>query len=374
MSEIPIIDLNKQYESIRPELDGAIARVLEKGSFILGVEVAAFEREFAEFCGVSNAVGVASGTEAVQLALMACGVGKNDEVVAPAHTAVATIAAIEATGAHPRLVDVDLARYTLDPRMLQQVVTQRTRAIIPVHLYGCPADMRPILDFAKQKNIFVVEDCSQAHGSSYENLKVGSLSEIAAFSFYPTKNLGAFGDGGAVVTNDPALAEKVRLLRQYGWKEHYISSIKGINSRLDELQAAILRVKLNYLDQWNVRRRKLADLYFELLADTELILPLQPEDSKHVFHQFVVRHPQRDALRAFLKEQGIQTLIHYPAPVHLQPAYANLGYSAGSFPNTELISREILSLPLYPELNEQAVILVCRTIKAFLKSSRHHHS
>lgn len=374
MSEIPIIDLNKQYESIRPELDGAIARVLEKGSFILGVEVAAFEREFAEFCEVSNAVGVASGTEAVQLALMACGVGENDEVIAPAHTAVATIAAIEATGAHPRLVDVDLARYTLDPRMLQQVVTQRTRAIIPVHLYGCPADMRPILDFAKQKNIFVVEDCSQAHGSSYENLKVGSLSEIAAFSFYPTKNLGAFGDGGAVVTNDPALAEKVRLLRQYGWKEHYISSIKGINSRLDELQAAILRVKLNYLDQWNVRRRKLADLYFELLADTELILPLQPEDSKHVFHQFVVRHPQRDALRAFLKEQGIQTLIHYPAPVHLQPAYANLGYSAGSFPNTELISREILSLPLYPELNEQAVILVCRTIKAFLKSSRHHHS
>ncbi|MBL8078292.1 MAG: DegT/DnrJ/EryC1/StrS family aminotransferase [Anaerolineales bacterium] len=370
MSEIPIIGLNKQYESIRPELDGAIARVLEKGSFILGAEVAAFEREFAEFCGVSNAVGVASGTEALQLALMACGVGENDEVIAPAHTAVATIAAVEATGAHPRLVDIDLARYTLDPDLLQQVATQRTRAIIPVHLYGCPADMRSILEFTGRKNIFVVEDCSQAHGASYENLKVGSLSEIAAFSFYPTKNLGAFGDGGAVVTNDPALAERVRLLRQYGWKEHYISSIKGINSRLDELQAAILRVKLNYLDQWNVRRRKLADLYFELLADTELVLPLQPEDSKHVFHQFVVRHPQRDALRAFLKEQGIQTLIHYPAPVHLQPAYANLGYLIGSFPNTELASREILSLPLYPELNEQQIVLICEKIKAFLKSFR----
>lgn len=370
MLEIPIIDLNKQYESIRPELDGAIARVLQKGSFILGEEVAAFEREFAEFCGASNAVGVASGTEALQLALMACGVGENDEVIAPAHTAVATIAAIEATGAHPRLVDIDIARYTLDPDLLQQVVTQRTRAIIPVHLYGCPADMRSILEFTKQKNIFVVEDCSQAHGASYENSKAGSLGEISAFSFYPTKNLGAFGDGGSVVTNAPALAERVRLLRQYGWKEHYISSIKGINSRLDELQAAILRVKLNYLDRWNARRRELADMYFELLADTELVLPLQSEDSKHVFHQFVIRHPQRDALRAFLKEQGIQTLIHYPVPVHLQPAYANLGYLIGSFPNTEMASGEILSLPLYPELNEQQIVLICEKIKAFLKSSR----
>lgn len=368
MQEVPVIDLKKQYESIRPELDDAIAHVLAKGSFILGAEVAAFEEEFADYCEVPHAVGVASGTEALQLALLACGVGENDEVLTTAHTAVATISAIEATGAHPILVDIDLNRYALNPSLLAQSITPRTRAIIPVHLYGCPADMNPIIQFAREKNLFVVEDCSQAHGALYEGRKVGSLGDIAAFSFYPTKNLGAFGDAGAVVTGNSGLAEKARLLRQYGWREHYISSVKGINSRLDELQAAILRVKLRHLDEWNDRRKQLADLYFRWLADTDLSLPSRPEDSCHVFHQFVIRHPQRDAMKRYLKEQGVYSLIHYPVPIHLQPAYAELGYSVGSLPNAELVSRQVLSLPLYPELTGEKIKQVCQNVIDFLST------
>jgi dTDP-4-amino-4,6-dideoxygalactose transaminase len=366
MEDIPVIDLKKQYESIRSELDDAISRVLTKGSFILGAEVAAFEREFAEYCEVPHAVGVASGTEALQLALLACGVGENDEVLTTAHTAVATVSAIEATGARPVLVDIDLNRYTLNPNLLAQSITPRTRAIIPVHLYGCPVDMDPVIQFAREKNLFVVEDCSQAHGALYEGRKVGSLGDIAAFSFYPTKNLGAFGDGGAVVTGNPELAERVRLLRQYGWKEHYISSVKGINSRLDELQAAILRVKLRRLDEWNERRRQLADLYFELLAGAEVTLPSLPENSSHIFHQFVIRHPQRDALKKYLKERGMHTLVHYPVPIHLQPAYKDLGYSLGRFPDAETTSREVLSLPLYPELAGENIQQICRNVIDFL--------
>ncbi|MBE0671859.1 MAG: DegT/DnrJ/EryC1/StrS family aminotransferase [Anaerolineales bacterium] len=367
MREIPVIDLKKQYESIQLELDEVISRVLASGSFILGAEVTAFEKEFAEYCGISYAIGVASGTEALQLALLACGVGENDEVIVPAHTAVATISAVEATGAHPILVDIDLARYALNPDLLAQAFTSRTRAIIPVHLYGCAADMNPILQFAREKNLFVLEDCSQAHGALYQGRKVGSWGDIAAFSFYPTKNLGAFGDGGAVVTDNPDLAEKVRILRQYGWKEHYVSSVKGINSRLDELQAGILRVKLTHLDAWNNRRRKLASLYYELLTGAGVILPQQPEDSQHVFHQFVIRHPRRDALRAFLKERGIHSLVHYPIPIHLQPAYADLGFHEGSFPITEAVSPEVLSLPMYPELEEEKLRLVCRVVGDFLQ-------
>lgn len=368
MQEIPVVDLNKQYESIRQELDNVLSSIFARGSFILGAEVAAFENEFAEYCGVSHAIGVASGTEALQLALLACGIGAKDEVIAPAHTAVATVAAIEAVGAHPILVDIDTARYTLDSNLLDQVITQQTRAIIPVHLYGCPTDLNPILQIARERNLFVVEDCSQAHGALYRDRKVGSWSDIAAFSFYPTKNLGAFGDGGAVVSNNTVLAEKVRLLRQYGWKEHYISTVKGMNSRLDELQAGILRVKLRHLDQWNAHRIQLASLYSELLSvNTDIILPFQPEDSSHVFHQFVIRHPQRDAIRRHLKIRGVHTLIHYPVPIHLQPAYANLGYAVGSFPNTEAASREVLSLPLYPELTDEIATRICQYIGEFFR-------
>jgi len=367
MEEIPVIDLKKQYQSIRPELDAVFARVMEKGTFILGSEVSAFEREFAEYCGAAHAIGVASGTDALQLALMACEIGENDEVAVPAHTAVATVSAVEAGGAHPLLVDIDSTNYTLDPNLLHRILTPHTRAVIPVHLYGCPVDMEPVLQFARENHLFVIEDCSQAHGASYRGRKVGTWGDIAAFSFYPTKNLGAFGDGGMVVTNNDALAEKVRLLRQYGWGEHYISSIRGINSRLDELQAGILRVKLRHLDGWNARRRQFAELYHHLLSGTDLVLPAQ--NAGHVYHQFVIRHAQRDSLREYLKENGISTLIHYPVPVHFQPAYADLGYTAGSLPSTERASREVLSLPLYPELTEEKVVRICQTILDFFTHS-----
>lgn len=365
MEEIPAIDLKRQYQSIRQEIDEAYARVMSAGNFILGAEVNAFENEFAEYCGVSFAIGVASGTEALQLALMACGVGEKATVLTTAHTAVATVGAIEASGAHPKVLDIDLSRYTLDPGLLEQSITDETCAIVPVHLYGCPAKMQPILNFAQDKNLFVIEDGSQAHGASYRGHKVGSLGDVAAFSFYPTKNLGAFGDGGAVVTNDPAIAERVRLLRQYGWKEHYVSSVKGINSRLDELQAAILRVKLRHLDHWNQRRNQLADLYFELLSETELVLPLRPQDGEHVFHQFVIRHPRRDDLREHLLSKGIRTLVHYPVPIHLQPAYKNLKLDSGDLPFTEQAAREVLSLPMYPELTEGEVRRVAEAIRSF---------
>jgi dTDP-4-amino-4,6-dideoxygalactose transaminase len=367
MNEIPIIDLNKQYESIRSEIDEAIAGVLKSGSFILGEEVSAFEREFAAYCSVSDAISVGSGTDALQLALLACGVGTGDEVITVSHTAVATVAAIEMTGARPVLVDIDPVRFTIDPIKFAQAVTARSRAVIPVHLYGCPAEMTPILEFARKADIHVIEDCAQAHGAMIQDQKVGSLGDVAAFSFYPSKNLGAFGDGGAILTNDPDIAEKARLLRQYGWKERYVSKIKGFNSRLDELQAGILRVKLRYLEEWNDRRRVLANLYRELLAGTELGVPSHASNTLHVFHQFVIRHPRRDDLQAYLKKQGIHTLIHYPVPVHLQPAYADLDYSPGSLPHTELAAREVLSLPMYPELSEDNVERICRLILEFFK-------
>lgn len=363
---VPAIDLNRQYQSIRVEVDVAIARVLAKGTFILGDEVTAFENEFAEYCGIAYAVGVASGTDALQLALMACGIGAGDEVIAPSHTAAATIAAIELTGAKPVLVDIELTRFGLDPQAVAAAVTDRTRCIVSVHLYGCPVDLNPILEIARAKNIIVLEDCSQAHGASYRGHKVGGWGDIAVFSFYPTKNLGAMGDGGAVVMNDSQLAEKVRLLRQYGWKERYVSYIKGMNSRLDELQAAILRVKLRHLDEWNTRRRELADLYLGLLSKTDLVLPSQPKDSQHVFHQFVIRHPRRDELQAYLRAHGIHSLVHYPAPIHLQPAYANLSPMDGTLSKSERAAHEVLSLPMFPELTEEEVGRVSQTIREFV--------
>ncbi len=365
MKEVPFIDLKAQYQSIQPEVDEAIARVLRRGSFILGQEVTEFEREFANFCDLSFAVGVGSGTEALHLALRACDIGEGDEVIAPSHTAVATIAAIELAGAYPTLVDIDPHTFTLDPKQIQAAITPRTRAILPVHLYGGAADMEPILEIARQNNLLVMEDCAQAHGTLYRGQKVGTWGNIAAFSFYPTKNLGAYGDAGAVVTNDAALAERVRLLRQYGWQTRYISSVKGMNSRLDDLQAAVLRVKLKHLKNWNAHRRELAQHYKKLLADSPLILPAAPENVEHVFHQFVVRHPQRDRLKTHLEERGIQILIHYPLPVHLQPAYADLGLQRGDLPVTEQVARQVLSLPLYPEMSETAVEYVSEAILAF---------
>lgn len=365
MTTIPVVDLKAQYHSIRPEIDEAISHVLERGTFILGDEVAAFEQEFASYCGTTYGVGVDSGTAALHIALLACEIGAGDEVITVAHTAVATVAAIEMAGARPVLVDIDALRYTIDPDRIEAAITPRTQAIIAVHLYGCPADLAPILKIAHAKKILVIEDCAQAHGALYQGKPVGSWGDIAAFSFYPTKNLGAFGDGGALVTNDDSLAKRACLLRQYGWEERYISKVKGLNSRLDELQAAILRVKLRHLNTWNGRRQKLARLYDDLLSGSGALLPSQPASTEHVYHQYVLRHPQRDGLRAFLSERGIHTLIHYPLPVHLQPAYKNLNYVRGDLPITEQAAGQVLSLPLYPEMSEDSVRMVSQAVIEF---------
>lgn len=366
---IPPFDLTRQYAAIGAEIDAAVARVLQRGRFILGEEVEAFEHEFAAACGVAYAVGVGSGTEALHLALRAAGIGPGDEVVTVSHTAVATAAAVELTGARPLLVDIDPQRYTMDPQQLEQAITPRTRAILPVHLYGCPADLGPILEIAARRGLLVVEDCAQAHGARYQGRPVGSWGQIAAFSFYPTKNLGAYGDGGAILTDDPTLARQARLLREYGWAERYVSHIRGTNSRLDELQAAILRVKLRHLESWNERRRQIARRYTEQLRSLPLTLPQEPPDARHVYHLYVVRHPHRDDLQTFLRQRGIGTLVHYPQPVHLQPAYADLGYGPGSLPASEAAARQVLSLPMYPELDDAEVAAVAEAVGEFFQTS-----
>ncbi len=362
---IPAVDLEAQYLSIQAEVDAAVARVLASGQYILGPETEGFERDFAGFCGAAQAMAVASGTDALQLALRACGIQPGDEVITVAHTAAATVAAIELAGACPLLVDIDPRRYTLDPASLAAVLTARTRAVVPVHLYGCPADLEPILDFAHRHGLLVIEDCCQAHGAVYHGRPVGTWGQAAAFSFYPTKNLGGFGDSGAVVSNDVAVSERVRALRQYGWVERNRSELKGLNSRMDELQAAVLRVKLPHLQAWNERRRALAAQYSSLLEGCGVILPFEPQDTRHVYHQYVLRHPQRDALRNHLASQGIGTLIHYPLPVHLQPAYADLKLRSGSLLESEAAAREVLSLPIRPEMSEEDVAQVCAAVRDF---------
>ncbi len=311
-------DPRAAYLSRKQEIDEALLQALARGTYILGEDVAGFEREFAAYVGVRHSVGVANGTDALELALRACGIGPGDEVVTVSHTAVATVAAIESAGATPVLVDITDS-FTIDPEGVRSALTSRTKAIVPVHLYGLPADLAPLRALAKERGLRIVEDCAQSHGARYQGIRTGACGDIAAFSFYPTKNLGALGDGGAVTTDDPALAERVRLLREYGWRQRYISAIAGTNSRLDEVQAAILRVQLRHLEAGNAARRSLAALYDQELKGTGFALPAAAPD--HVYHQYVIRHPRRDALREALKAQGIGTLIHYPAPVHLQPAW-----------------------------------------------------
>jgi len=362
---IPFFDLTRQYESIKTEIDDATARVLKSGWFILGSEVQAFEKEFAEFIGTRHALGVGSGTEAIHIALLALGIGAGDEVITVPNTAVATVAAIEMTGARAVLCDVRQDSMLMDVEKLERAITPRTKAIVPVHLFGQSCDLDPILQIARvpAAKIFVLEDCAQAHGATYRGKRVGSYGDIAAFSFYPTKNLGAYGDGGAILTNDAALAERVNLLRQYGWRERYASDIKGMNSRLDELQAAILRVKLRHLDAWNAARRERAALYTELLRT--ITPPREMSYGQHVYHLYVVQSSKRDALIAHLKARGIGTAIHYPQMIHRQAAYANLGYGAGSLPIAEKLEREILSLPLYPELSLDDVRAVAQAVDEF---------
>ena len=362
---IPFFDLSAQYKAIKSEIDAAISQVLGSGRFILGEEVTAFEKEFAGYLGANFVVGVGSGTEALHLSLLACGVGQGDEVITVSHTATATVASIAATGASPVFVDVDPDTYNLDPALVEEKITDKTRAIVPVHLYGQAADMSAVTEVARRRRLRVVEDACQAHSSSYQGVKVGTIGDVGCFSFYPTKNLGAYGDGGAVCTNDPEIYEKLRLLRMYGWRERDDAEISGYNSRLDELQAAILRVKLRYLNRWTQKRVDLASDYSSLLDSTPLVLPAGPgNDGSHVYHLYVVRTDKRDALRAFLQENGIGTMVHYPTPVHLQPAYRDLA-APNSLPRTEKLVGEILSLPLYPELGQDSVEQVASAIKKF---------
>jgi dTDP-3-amino-3,4,6-trideoxy-alpha-D-glucose transaminase len=360
---VPFLALGRRVAAMRPELDATLAAVLDGGRFVGGEPVEAFEQAFAAYCGAAYAVGVASGTDAVELALRAAGVGAGDEVIAPANTCVPTIAGIEATGATPVLVDADPASFALDPAALPAALSARTRAIVPVHLYGQTAEMEPIVSFAREHGLRVVEDAAQAHGAEYRGRRAGTLGDAAAFSFYPTKNLGALGDAGAVVTDDPELAERARLLRQYGEPRPYESVLAGGNSRLDTLQAAVLGLALGRLEAWIERRRALADRYRAALAGLDdVVLPEELPGRRHVFHLFVVRTPGRDRLRERLAERGVETLVHYPRPVHLQPAYARL--ARAGLETSERLCAEVVSLPLYPELSDEEAELVAGAVRA----------
>lgn len=365
-SLIPLGDLRREYDSIHTKIDEAIERVLQRGWFVLGEELEAFEAEWADYCGVAHAVGVGNGTNALQLALQAAGIGRGDEVVVPALTAAFTALAVSSTGATPVFADIDLARYTLDPAALEAAITPYTAAVIPVHLYGCPADMEPIVEIARRHDLLVLEDAAQAHGARYRGVRAGGLGDAATFSFYPSKNLGAYGDAGAILTDDAALAEKIRMLRHGGQRQTYQHELLGTNSRLDEIQAAILRAKLAYLDAWNERRQTLAARYDAGLDDAgDLALPIAPDDVEHVYHLYVVRTPLRGTLRDYLSGAGVNTGIHYPQAVHLQAAYAHLGYEKGSCPNAEQAAAEVLSLPIFPQLSGHEIAQVVRLVRFF---------
>lgn len=365
---IPQLDLSAQYAAIGAEIRTAIDRVLASQQFVLGREGAALEEEIAALCGVSLGVGVASGTDALILALRACGVQAGDEVLLPTFTFVATGSAVSALGAKPVFADIRPETYNLDPSELDRRVTPRTRAIIVVHLYGLAADMDPIVAFAKSRKLPLIEDNAQAIGALYKARRTGSFGDAACLSFYPTKNLGAYGDAGMVVTNSPEIAARVRTLRNHGQTEKYRSSEPGWNSRLDEIQAAILRVKLRHLAEWQRARRSNAAEYTRLLQEVPGVMPpLEPENLEHVYHQYTIRTEQRDALQEHLAAQKIGSTVYYPHPLHLQPLYAPLGYKPGNFPHAERAAREVLSLPMYPELRKDQIARVVETIADFLK-------
>ena len=352
---IPYADLRRQYRAIKPEIDEAVLRVLDSTQFILGEEVVAFEREFAAYCGTADAIGVNSGTSALHLALLAAGIGPGDEVITVPFTFVATAAAIVYTGATPVFVDIDPGTFTMAPGAIEQVITPRTKAIMPVHLYGHAADMDPILDIARRRGLVVIEDAAQAHGATYKGRPCGSIGAMAAFSFYPGKNLGAYGEGGAVVTSDPALAKKIRVMRSWGEERRYEHSVKGFNYRMDGIQGAILRVKLRHLDAWTGARRARAADYARAFAGTGITTPVERPDCRHVYHVYAVRLSQRDSTRAALQAADIQTGVHYPIPIHLQPAHADLGYGPGDFPLAEQAAAQVRSLPMFPEMTVDQV-------------------
>ena len=362
-----------QYLSHKSEIDKAIQRVLMRGRYILGKEVESFENDFARFLGAKFAVGVASGTDALEISMAALGIGKGDEVITASHTATATAAAILKVGAVPVLIDIEPNYFTLDPHEFESAITRKTRAVIPVHLYGQPADLIPIRRIADRRSIAVIEDCAQAHGALYQGRSVGTFADLSIFSFYPTKNLGALGDAGAIVTNNRTLDQKCRLLREYGWKQKHISISQGWNSRLDELQAAVLRVKLKYLKRENRKRQALADEYRRSLvslsrsglAPSGIILPQVRPGSTHVYHLYVVRTKARNDLQATLTRKGIQSLIHYPLPIHLQPYFKTRVKSVGKLPETQGATQEVLSLPMYPQLTKSQLHTITDSINEF---------
>jgi dTDP-4-amino-4,6-dideoxygalactose transaminase len=365
--KVPFLDLKAQYQSIKPEIDAAISRVLESSQFVLGEEVAGFEREFAKYCGASDCVAVNSGTSALHLALLAAGVGPGDEVITVPFTFVASVAAVLYAGARPVLVDIDPGSFNMDPATIEAAITPRTKALLPVHLYGQTADMDPIMEIAQRHGLVVIEDAAQAHGAKYKGRSAGSIGHIGCFSFYPAKNLGAYGEGGAVTTNNSEYANKVRMLRDWGADRKYHHLLRGYNYRMEGFQGAILRVKLRHLEPWTETRRAFAKKYNQLLADCGLTLPVEIPGSRHVYHLYTVRAADRDSLQASLLAEGIQTAVHYATPVHLQPAYADLGYGQGSFPQSERAANEVLSLPLYPEISDiqfERVLEVLTTIAA----------
>ncbi|MCI0621679.1 MAG: DegT/DnrJ/EryC1/StrS family aminotransferase [Acidobacteria bacterium] len=360
---IPFLDLKAQYQSIRPEIDAAISRVLETSQFVLGEEVAAFEKEFASYCQCLHAVGVNSGTSALHLALLSAGVGPGDEVITVPFTFVATIAAIVYTGARPIFVDIDPVSFTMDAAQIEEKITRRTKVILPVHLYGQPADMDPIMEMAGRHGLVVIEDAAQAHGAEYKGRRAGSIGDLGCFSFYPGKNLGAYGEGGAVTTNNLEYARRIRILRDWGAEHKYQHELKGYNYRLEGIQGAILRVKLRYLESWTEARRRHAVRYNELLAESGLRTPFVIPYARHVFHIYAVRVPKRNSLQKALLARGIQTGIHYPIPVHNQQAYSDLGYKPGDFICAESAADEVLSLPMYPEIGESQLEEVSESLK-----------
>jgi len=370
---IPQVNPKAGYLAHKDEIDTAIRNVLESGWYILGQEVGAFEKEFASYIGVAFGIGVASGTDALEISLRALDIGPGDLVFTVSHTAVATVAAIVRCGATPVLVDIEQATFTMNPDHLERTIKSinngqssikgRPRAVIPVHLYGHPADVVAIMDIAQKYHLYVIEDCAQADGAEISGQKVGSFGQMAAFSFYPTKNLGAFGDGGMVVTNSQKLQQKLLALRQYGWEKRYVSSMPGINSRLDELQAAISRVKLGYLKTDNIRRRKIAKAYTQAVVKTKILAPQEAENITHVYHQYVVRIKERDSLIQHFKKNSITIAIHYPMPVHLQPAYKDrINIGKGGLPLTEKVCQEIVSLPMFPQMTDAQVERVVKVL------------
>jgi dTDP-4-amino-4,6-dideoxygalactose transaminase len=362
---LPLVDLRRQYFSIKEEIDVALLEAVASTDYILGEEVARFEDEFAEYCGAAHCVGVASGTAAIGLALQAVGVAGGDEVIAPANTFIASVLPVLRLGARPVLVDCDELTATLDVGKVATAIGPRTKAILAVHLYGQPADVDPLLELCATHGLALVEDACQAHGARYKGRRVGGLGRVAAFSFYPSKNLGAYGDGGAVTTDDDETAKRIRLLRDLGQSSKYTHAVEGWNERLDTIQAAVLRVKLGHLDRWNASRRRHAGAYEELLSSVEVRAPRSAVWAEHVWHLYVIRAPRRDELRSALAARGVETGMHYPLPLHLQPALSDLGYSKGDFPVTEAWAEELLSLPMFPELEPSEIEYVTSSLAAF---------